>query len=191
MRYNKGNIVVELLVIAALIAVIASAGYYVGTQVSKPAGAIAGPESTNDYQCYNGVCTYYRSGSFVSASSTVFSVKNPLAATTTARIVLVVGTGNATSTNLLMGTSTAATGLSASSVSPTFANVTIGTSSPKFSIASGVTTGLLSTGVTTAGRIIVAPGEYVSAEATSTYGNAGALNYVPGLTGTYRIEFER
>lgn len=52
--------------------------------VSNPvpeAGAISGPESTNPYQCYSGVCHYYYKTAMANASTTC-AFKSPNATTT-------------------------------------------------------------------------------------------------------------
>lgn len=53
-------------------------------------GAGASAESTSDFQCYNGVCSHYRKGTWVqfdnagaSGSTTPFAVRSPLNATST------------------------------------------------------------------------------------------------------------
>lgn len=128
-------------------------------------------------------------GSCAVATSTAFSVLNPYAATSTA-IVWFYGGAQATSSQLIVGTSTASTGLTSSSVSATLINASTPTTTTPFLIRSGLTTGaMISAGAGTAGTVVVGPTQRVSGFSTSTYSNAGAVNYT-NTTCTYKIRWE-
>lgn len=129
------------------------------------------------------------------ATSTQFAQANPFAATSTATFKYLNAVGQATTTTLLVGTSTATTGRTSSNVSATFINLSIATSSVVFT-APGVNVGP-GTGYTTSGTgtfrtVVVGPTEAVVATATSTAGGAGAAGYTPGLTScSGYIEWQR
>lgn len=134
----------------------------------------------------SGTCN---AGSYA-ASSTQFAVQNPFGATSTATLFTVSGTGQSTSSSLLIGTSTQSTGI-LSTVSPTLVNVTVATSAPFF-VAGGVTvgsTGYLSSGANTFRTVVVGPTDYIVGFSTSTATGAGAAQYTPGITCAYKIEW--
>lgn len=132
------------------------------------------------------------------ASSTLFSVAPPSNATSTAQLTLMILGGNATTSSLLVGTSTKLTGLASTDVSPTLVTSTNGipTSTIEY-VASGIINGpgtnaqgFLTSGSGTATQIMVSPGQRVAAYSTSTATGLGAAGYVPGFTScTYKIEW--
>lgn len=132
------------------------------------------------------------SGVSYSASSTLFSAVNPYSATSTASITLYDVVGQATTSSLQVGTSTALQGLSSTSVSKSLVNaITIATTT-HYDIVSGLTTNAdASAGSNSTFRIVVAPNVAVSAFATTTAGGNQAANYIPGLSGTYKIVWSR
>ncbi len=131
-------------------------------------------------------------GAVATGTSTLFSVANPFSATSTATIVYLDVVGQATSTAVYVGTSTASSGLVAADVSASLINAGVIATGTEATFISGMTTGL-GTGQASSGSgsqftIIVGPSERVSGFATSTYGGVGALNYSPAATsGTYKI----
>lgn len=195
-NYKKGSVSVFVLVVV-LLALVAGGAFYAGTLGPKP-GANAGPESTNEYFCNAGVCTWYKTVGCNTASSTMFSVANPFNATSTASIFM-IGTGNATSTTFSVGTTTAAksSGLALTDISASLVSgALVGTSSPQFTLISGITaplgSGQISAGAGTINEIVVGPTSRVSGFATSTYGNAGAVGYTPSFTACRAVvEFHR
>jgi len=125
------------------------------------------------------------------ASSTLFAVANPFNATSTVTLQVISGTGQATTSSMLVGTSTASTGI-ATTLGGTLANFSAATTSP-FWVSGGVTVG--SAGYTSAGAntfrtIVVSPSEFVVAEATSTATAGGAAAYTPGVACTYKLEWK-
>lgn len=50
--------------------------------INQIVGSAVGPESTNDYQCYNDICTYYYKVAMNSGTTTMCSIKAPNATTT-------------------------------------------------------------------------------------------------------------
>jgi len=125
------------------------------------------------------------------ASTTLFGVVNPFNATSTATLQVITGTGQATTSAVLVGTSTAAVGV-ASTIMGVLANFSAATSSP-FWTSGGVTlgsAGYLTAGSASARTIAVGPTDAVVAFATSTATGAGANSYTPGITCTYKIEWK-
>jgi len=102
------------------------------------------------------------------ATSTIFAVANPFAATSTATVIVTYTT--ASSTLLEVGTSTRSTGITTTAISPTLVNSTIA-SSTNSAVYSGVTVGGLgytSAGSATFQRIGVGPNDFVVGFATDT-----------------------
>lgn len=125
------------------------------------------------------------------ASSTLFAVANPFAATSTVTLQVISGTGQATTTSLAVGTSTTATGV-ATTIGGTLANISAGTTTP-FWTSGGVTVGsagYVSAGANTFRTIVVGPNDFVVAVGTSTATGAGAANYSPGLSCAYKMEWK-
>lgn len=126
-------------------------------------------------------------GAYV-GSSTPFAFANPFAATSTCTLEDIGGSGQATSTAILVGTSSRSTGILGTTMTvAAFASSTIATSS-----AWMITPGLY--GATAAGggaqrSIQVGPSEFIVGFSTSTYGGAGALNYVNGLGSNATYKF--
>lgn len=124
-------------------------------------------------------------------SSTLFAVANPFNATSTVTVQVVSGMGQATSSSLLVGTSTASTGYSTANLTNVFINATVATNTP-FWISGGIQLG--SAGYNTAGSgttrtIVIGPNEFVGAFSTSTATGGGAVAYVPGLTCSYKLDY--
>lgn len=136
-------------------------------------------------------------GSCNTASSTLFAVANPFNATSTVTVQSVEITGQATTSSLLVGTSTKSTGLASTDVSATLVNSSngIATSSLVFT-SSGITvgpgTGYLSAGSNTFRTIVVGPSENLVAYSTTTATGAGAANYTPGFSScSYKATWRR
>lgn len=132
------------------------------------------------------------------ASSTLFAIANPFNATSTATFDDIYGTGQATTSQLLVGTSTLSSGLASTNVSASFINNTtmansVATSSA-FYFAPGTTAGS-GAGFSLAGganmrTIQVGPSDFVVGYASSTATGGGATSYVPGIGCTYNVEFK-
>lgn len=73
-----------IVVVAVVLSVFVGSFFNTSTTiVEQKQGAVAGPESPNDYSCNAGVCTYYRKATFSSlATTTQCSMKTPAATTT-------------------------------------------------------------------------------------------------------------
>ena len=159
---------------------------------SETIGAIPGNSIDGPEFCVGGLC-YSNSVGTCASSGTLFSVSNPFAATSTAELVLMVGTGNATTTTLNVGTSTSAT--VTSQVGSLVKTVSVATTS-KFAIASGSTlalgTGQVSSGTNSVIRTVVGPSQRVTAFATTTAVGAGAKSFSAGFAGCkYKIQWVR
>lgn len=154
---------------------------------------LGGTTAATSLQCTGSVGTVALSGT-ATASSTLFDVANPLAATSTAEVFIPNGKGQATTTLLSIGTTTQASGLALSNVSASLASSVSAATTTQFSLLSGVTsplgTGQVSAGSGTILRVMVGPSERIGAFGTSTATGAGAANYSPGLAGgTYKIRW--
>lgn len=130
-------------------------------------------------------------GSCNSASSTLFAVLNPFSATSTATLVSLQAVGNATTSQLAVGTSTTSTGLGSVSQS-LVASTTVATSSAFF-IASGIASGSGASYLTPATplmrSIVVGPSQYVAGYAGAS---SQGTQYTSGFTScTYSIRWER
>lgn len=120
-------------------------------------------------------------------SSTLFAIANPNNATSTFSITDMTATGQATTTSLLVGTSTATT-----TNAPTGSLVTssLATSTSYFfAPGTGVGTGN-SSGSNTYATIVVGPKEEVVGYATSTATGAGSNSFVPGITCLFKGQWE-
>lgn len=130
------------------------------------------------------------------ASSTLFAIAPPEGATSTASLVLINIGGNATTSNLLVGTSTKSTGLAASDVSPSLINSTNGIATSTAVWGSSGNTiqagnGFISAGSGSQIRVMVKPGEFVVGFSTTTATGGGAAGYTPGFTTcTYKILYQ-
>ena len=128
----------------------------------------------------------------VTATSTLFSITNPFAATSTVTFVSLYIGGNATTSTLTMGTSTAST-LGSPSAS-LIGGVTLATSTTYY-ISGGVTVvsspSQLSPGASAVRTMVVGPSQTISAVATSTATGAGAAQYSPNFTTcSYKLKWE-
>lgn len=148
------------------------------------------------YSVTNSVAETQTIGSCASGgSSTLFAVASPLNATSTAKVLIMTVGGNATTSSLLVGTSTKSTSLVSTDVSPSFINSTNGiSSSTVFTTASGVRQSAapnldwIDAGSGSQATLYVIPGQYVVAYSTTTATGAGAAQYAPGFTTcTYKI----
>lgn len=142
------------------------------------------------------------SGACNTASSTLFAVLNPLAATTTVTLVSIVGTNAATSTDILIATSTtpapAGLAVSTSTLSENIMGIfNIGVGKQFYSVAGallGSNVGYNSpAGGTykTTGMFVLGPNEYIIGFSTSTnpIGNGGLTTTTLGVPSscTYKI----
>jgi hypothetical protein len=175
----------------ALVASLAALGIGIVPKEDVSLSALSGPDLASPYFCFGGNCVYRTSGTCASGTSTPFAMVNPWSATSTASIVMTI-TGQATSTDIEVGTTTRQTGLTAALVSNRLIDDIMVATSTQTAVASGVDAGgYQSAGTLSAPLIVVKSGEYVGAYSTSTYGDVGALNYTPGLTCNYSIEWRR
>lgn len=192
--YKKGSASVVALVVVLLL-IVGGVIAYTSNDGPKP-GAVAGPESTNDYFCNAGVCTWYRTVACNTATSTIFVIPNPANATTTASIQIFTGTGNATSTTFSVGTTTKSSGLALSDISGSLINAGLVATSTRFTFVSGITTplgsGQSTSGSGTITKVVVGPSEKIGAFGTSTYTGVEATNYTPSFTSCRAVvRFER
>lgn len=175
--------------------------------VNEPTGlsdlAVSNTASVGTYFCQGGtsctapnLSTFVAVGSCNAATSTTFSVKNPYTSTTTATFEFLSVTGNATTTTITAGTSTVPS-LTAVPATASILNASIATTSQTY-FAGGLTTaqygpgaGFVGTGAGTTKTIVLAPGMYIDAYATTTATAGGSAGFVPGFTGcTYAISFK-
>jgi hypothetical protein len=155
-------------------------------------GGAIGTNSSITKAVSTGACNGTFGGTSFAASSTLAVIKNPLTATSSVSIK-VFGIGQATTSSLQVGTTTAPSGL-ASTISSNLVNTTNGlATTTQFYIGSGMTAGLgtgqVSAGSGTIGNIIVGPAESIGLFSTSTATGAGAANYIPGQTCNFKIDW--
>ncbi len=145
-----------------------------------------------------GLATRVSAGACITSTSTIFAATNPFSATSTAAVTL-WGTQGATTTDILVGTSTnatAGTGLAVatSSVNASLIGAFNVSTSSQFYFVSGITN-VSSTGGFTAANsgtyptsmatILVAPGGSIVGFSTSTWG--GQTAGVNGATGSGKL----
>lgn len=133
-------------------------------------------------------------GSCASATSTLAVIANPFAATSTAQVVMLVGTGQATTTTFSVGTTTKSSGLALADISPSLVNGAVAATTTQFVLYSGgvsdLGSGQITSGSNTIGRVLVGPNENVAIFGTSTATGAGAANYTSGFSCLYKIRWE-
>lgn len=152
--------------------------------VTPSYAGFSGPDISSPYFSVGGQATYYTPISCNTSTSTAFGVANPWSATSTAKLVRFSGVGNATTTTLKIGTSTAAVG-AASTVYGIMANATIATSTPFF-VASGIRNGpnnsFTDSGANTVQEIVVSPSQSIVGYASTTALGAGAAGFSGGFS---------
>src|SRR3990167_4295200 len=172
---NKTNVTIGIAIVALLVAGIA---YFspnaVTNTIERTVGGAAGPESTNDYQCYNGVCTHYRKQAMVVTayngtlgSTTVCALRSPTNATSTLKIGTAI---------INVSTSTAAT-LTVAKSATAYATTTLirtqtVSANAKASLDFATTTlGIDSaTGILRGDDVTFAPGQYLVLGASGAVG---------------------
>lgn len=103
-KYFVGMIVIAII---AIIGMFLPRGNTVVERVTEKLGIAAGPESTNNYQCYSGVCTYYARSTLKAATTTPCALRSPTHATSTlSRFMLSVTTATGTAATYDIATST-------------------------------------------------------------------------------------
>lgn len=129
-------------------------------------------------------------GTCSTATSSQAIITNPFLATSTASVELLVLGPNATSTTVTVGTTTLTSGLTSTNPGLSLVASALQATATQAVIVSGQTLGIgsgqVSAGSGSVGKVIVGPGESIGIYGTSTYGNAGALNYTPS-TCNYKI----
>ena len=169
--------------------------------VREQLGAVAGPEDSNDYHCLNGVCEYVRTGQCLDATTTLFSILNPVGATSTIAFIEYWGNSGTTSLGVVMSTSSISTVAANRFDVNVWATTSIATSTEYYRSGPGL-------GFDSASKVAppqdlpatstifssIGPTEYLIAKATSS--NMGALD--GGLLGAnnaftceYRVKFIR
>lgn len=131
-------------------------------------------------------------GTCNTASSTAFDIANPFAATSTATVERIDFGVQATSTTASVGTTTKSSGLASSDVSTALVSSALVATGTAPIVISGQSTGLglnqISAGAGTVAKIVVGPSQRLAMYATSTYSNAGAINYTPSSC-TYKVRW--
>jgi len=192
--------IVAALICAGIFIAFSKGAMKVSGAVISPAGVtnltdlqVAGTVSAGVAQCLGGPCNaanYSQEVTLVACNgtagtSTLFAYQSPFGATSTAAFESLEGTGNATTTSLIVGTSSQAVGLTSSNVTPIFVNASVSTSSPFYFVPGYL--GIQSSGSATAHVIVVGPNQYVAGEATTTAVGAGATSFGAPYTGCVGI----
>jgi hypothetical protein len=168
--------------IGALAAVVVLvAGYFiVAPAFNQTLGAGAGPEDSNPYASKGGVQSFTSTASCITGTSTVFSIRNPLNATSTLAYASIRGLNGATTTDIIVGTSTtpapAGTAVATTSIVGNIFGLYSIAANATFSSVAGVTMGpgtgykapSAGTYPTSQSRVVIGPGEYVIGFSTST-----------------------
>lgn len=168
--------------------------FQVGVSASNP---LVTPTYQNSiYQ--SGLNTVVTQGTFTAGTTTPVSITNPFSATSTVVIANIRGQNGTTTIDLLMGTSTQASGLTNNSqVSPTLIKAVQVATSTQFFFTSGTFGAGMTSGTPTFTSIVVGPSESVVLMATSSFagssatGNQGVTNSNSTFTGTYVLEWQR
>lgn len=177
-------------------------------------GSAAGPDLPFQYLQWGGGYTYRVTGqcfggqsAVAAATSTLFSIQNPTGATSTLVLATLYGRNGATTTDILVGTSTtpnpAGAAVATSSLVSNIIAMFSVTNGTAFNTTAGVTMGpgtgyrAPSSGTypTSQSRIVVGPSEWIVGFSTSTSptnnGALGATQLGLPLDCTYRFDFER
>lgn len=193
MQYNKGNAVLALMIAGALVCLLGFL-YFIYSPEPVPQvpqepqpGAQVGPDNPSNYYSDGGVQKFDYLFSCKTATSTMFSLKNPFNATSTLVFAAVSGTNGATTTDFLVGTSTSAnpagTAVSTSTLKYNVFGLQGITAGAKFDAVAGVMSAFTPPSSTpyptSQENIIVKPNEYVLGFATSTTpaGNGGIASH--------------
>lgn len=174
-------------------------------------GNFLGRSLSSNYFCVSDVCTYYYSGSFLEASTTLFAIQNPFppvnfsgkatttGATTTLTHFTIDITGVSTSTGtFMMGTSTIASlANSASNISPSLVDQTVATSTQAFFSSGAGAGGITPNGTAVGGagltNMQLGPNEYITALMLNEDGsddNGGVIGDNNTFSGTYTVEIK-
>lgn len=146
-------------------------------------------------------------GTCATASTTLFAIANPYSATSTATSIVLFGTQGATTTDMVVGTSTTAfvsgAATNVSTVNANFLALTSVATSTQFYFVSGDTKYSFNEGTTTTtggvpmvnqAKITLAPGESLVGYSTSTWSGSGNGNAsIPSIptSCTYKVEFRK
>ena len=191
------------LLAALLIAITGLSAYVLHSGPASPVLGAVAQSSPGPEFCIGQKCTYVVPiTQCFSASTTLFSVRDPYG-TSTARLLSMQVGGNATTSTLVVGTSTvAAAGATTPVPSLVIANSsTTGmvssstvywtSSGNLMGSANGVNLGWLSAGAGSQSTILVKPSEYVQAYATTSINGMG-VQYTPGFsTCNFELEFTK
>ena len=145
-----------------------------GTVVERVVGAAVGPESTNDYQCYNNMCSYYRFTNLAAATTTPCALLSPKATSTLLYFDFNVTVS--TSTNLTMDLATSTTAFASTTIINSYTLAAnkqttihlVGTSTP----ANGI------------GSVLYAPSTWIVMKTASASGGPSQI------TGNCQAEFK-
>jgi hypothetical protein len=162
-------------------------------------GSVSGPDYYWDYQNFNGLTTYVKTGGFNSATTTLAAIKNPFNTTSTLDLAaLEINSGATTTVQYIVTTSTDQfwNGSSSDGALIIAGNDTtkVATSSAAY-IENGVTTGVggSSAGDSSLNKIKILPSEWIIVEAV-TINDAydGAITEsTSALKGNYKLRFTR
>jgi len=189
----------QLIAAVAAVAVLAVAvlGLFFPNKIQTIVGAQAGPELYSPYRCVDSFCEYIVAGSCSAATSTLFSVANPTGATSTVTLLQLNMGGNATSTDVTVGTTTKSVGLALTDINvPYFINDAFIATSTVYRLEGGQVNGpavsFRSAGSGSIASAVVSPSTRIAAFATSTYDAPTAgVGYVgTHSTCNYLLKFE-
>ncbi len=190
------------LLAALLVAITGLSAYVLHSGPATPVLGAVAQSSPGPEFCIGQKCTYVVPiTQCFSASTTLFSVRNPYGTSTVRLLSMQVG-GNATSSTLVVGTSTVAAAgattpvpsliIAASSTGLISTSTVFWTSSGNtVGGVGGVNNGFLAAGAGSQTSIMVKPGEYVQAYSTTTAASMG-VQYAPGQpVCNFELEFSK
>lgn len=189
----KQNLIVSSVVAGVIALIVTLTGGT--TTVVKNLGSLTGPNINSPWLCVGGICTWHVVGSCSTASSTIFSNQNPWSATSTVSNFVIYGQVSATTTDIMVGTSTSMSApgnpvTATTSISAAFFGMSNLTGGSQFFSQAGVTVGpngnyaKPNTGAypTSNASVVIGPSEYIIGFATSTNltnGNSATNIIVP------------
>ena len=139
----------------------------------------------------NGLATLITSGSLSTGTSTLQIIANPFNATSTITQSQIQIIGMATTSSIIMGTTTATSGLTISNVTASLINTASIAKGSQVFVSGGITlgnSGYVSAGSGTVNEIVVGPLESVGIFASTTAGTYGNASVTSGV---YTIEWQR
>lgn len=163
----------KFIVLVAVLAIATIGGYLFPQVKNFPVGSVAGPDSTYEYYSVNGVAEYKYSTPLNNASTTICSIKSPMATSTLLFASLNISTGTSTVLQIDMGHAVG---------NNTATTTALGT---KFDLATTKLATIIAT-TTNPAAVVFGPGEYFNVRFSP---GSAITNTVNSLKGACKAEF--